>query len=100
MRVSTNTIYETGTSGLVRQSGDLFRLQQQLSTGRRVLAPSDDPVASARALEVEQSKSMNDQFAVNRRDASSALGFAESQIATAGDILASIRERLIQRRAA
>ena len=29
MRVSTNTIYETGTSGLVRQSGDLFRLQQQ-----------------------------------------------------------------------
>ncbi|MFY0057021.1 flagellar hook-associated protein 3, partial [Acinetobacter baumannii] len=80
MRVSTNTIYETGTSGLVRQSGDLFRVQQQLSTGRRVLAPSDDPVASARALEIEQSKSMNDQFAVNRRDASSALGFAESQI--------------------
>lgn len=100
MRVSTNTIYETGTSGLVRQSGDLFRLQQQLSTGRRVLAPSDDPVASARALEIEQSKSMNDQFAINRRDAGSALGFAESQIATAGDILATIRERLIQSRSA
>ncbi|MCP2835037.1 flagellin N-terminal helical domain-containing protein, partial [Salmonella enterica] len=60
----------------------------------------DDPVASARALEIEQSKSMNDQFAVNRRDASSALGFAESQIATAGDILATIRERLIQSRSA
>lgn len=96
MRISTNTIYDTGTSGLLRQSGDLFRTQQQLSTGRRVLAPSDDPVAAARALEIDQSKAMNDQFAVNRRDATSALGFAESQIATAGDLLSTIRERLIQ----
>ncbi|MBP6096093.1 MAG: flagellar hook-associated protein FlgL [Methyloversatilis sp.] len=96
MRISTNTVYEAGTAGLLRQSGDLFKTQQQLSTGRRVLAPSDDPVASARALEIDQSKSMNDQFGVNRRDAGSALGFAESQIATAGDVLATARERLIQ----
>jgi flagellar hook-associated protein 3 FlgL len=39
---------------------------------------------------------MNDQFGVNRRDAASALGFAESQIATAGDLLSTVRERLIQ----
>ncbi len=100
MRISTNTLYDTGTSGLLRQSSDLFRLQQQLSSGRRVLAPSDDPVASARALEIDQSKSMNDQFALNRRDATSALGFAESQLATAGDLLGTIRERLVQARSA
>ena len=96
MRISTNTIYETGTAGLVRQSSELFRTQQQMSTGKRVLAPSDDPVASATALEIDQTKAMNDQHAVNRRDATSALGFAESQISTAGDLIASIRERLIQ----
>lgn len=100
MRISTNTIYSSGASGLMRQSNDLFTLQQQLFTGRRVLAPSDDPVASARALEIDQSKAMNDQFAVNRRDATSALGFAESQVATAGDLLATIRERLVQGRSA
>lgn len=100
MRISTNTLYETGTAGLLRQSTDLFRLQQQLSTGRRVLAPSDDPVASARALEIDQSKSMNDQYALNRRDATSALGFAESQLATAGELLGTIRERLVQARSA
>lgn len=96
MRISTNTIYDAGTSGLLRQSGDLFKTQQQLSTGRRALTPSDDPVGSARALEIDQSKSMNDQFGVNRRDAASALGFAEAQIATAGDVLSTARERLIQ----
>ncbi len=96
MRISTNTIYDAGTSGLIRQSSDLFRTQQQLSTGKTVLAPSDDPVASATALEIDQIKAINDQQAVNRRDASSAIGFAESQISTAGDLLASIRERIIQ----
>lgn len=96
MRISTNTIYESGTANLLRKSGELFRTQEQLSTGRRVLSPSDDPVASARALEIDQSKAMNEQYGVNRRDAASALGFAESQIATAGDILSSARERLIQ----
>ncbi len=96
MRISTNTIYDAGTSGLLRQSSDLFKTQQQLSTGRRVLAPSDDPVAAARSLEIDQSKSMNAQFGVNRRDAASALGFAESQIATAADVLSTVRERLVQ----
>lgn len=100
MRISTNTVYSAGSSGLLRQANDLYTLQQQLSTGRRVLAPSDDPVASARALEIDQSKAMNDQFAVNRRDATSALGFAESQVATAGDLLSTIRERLVQGRTA
>ncbi|WP_018409974.1 flagellar hook-associated protein FlgL [Methyloversatilis thermotolerans] len=96
MRISTNTVYAAGTSGLLRQSSDLFRLQQQLSTGRRVLAPSDDPVASSRALEIEQSQAINTQYGVNRRDASSALGFAEAQLTTAGDILAAARERIVQ----
>lgn len=96
MRISTNTIYDSGTAGLIRQSSDLFRTQQQLSTGRRVLAPSDDPVAASRALEIDQSKAINDQFAVNRRDAASSLGFAESQISTAEDILSTVRARVVQ----
>lgn len=96
MRISTNTIYDAGSSNLLRQANDLFTLQQQLSTGRRMLAPSDDPVASARALEIDQSKAMNDQFAANRRDATSALGFAEAQIDIASDLLGAVRERLVQ----
>ncbi|MBU0601783.1 MAG: flagellar hook-associated protein FlgL [Gammaproteobacteria bacterium] len=96
MRISTNTIYDMGTAGLIRQSSDLYRTQQQLSTGRRVLAPSDDPVAASRALEIDQSKAINDQFAVNRRDAASSLGFAESQIYIAEDILSTVRARVVQ----
>lgn len=44
----------------------LFKLNNQLSTGRRVLTPQDDPVAAAQALVVTQSKEVNQQYINNR----------------------------------
>ncbi|MBK6958801.1 MAG: flagellar hook-associated protein FlgL [Nitrosomonas sp.] len=78
MRVSTNTIYETGTNLMLQQQESLVRTQQQLSTGRRILAPSDDPIAAAQALNVTQSESLNKQYAVNRASANSSLGLEEN----------------------
>lgn len=78
MRVSTNTIYETGTNLMLQQQEALVKTQQQLSTGRRILAPSDDPIAAAQALNVTQSESLNKQYAVNRASASSSLGLEEN----------------------
>ena len=37
MRISTNTIYETGTNLMLQQQDTLIKTQQQLSTGRRLL---------------------------------------------------------------
>lgn len=96
MRLSTNTIYDTGTSGLLRQTSDIYRTQQQLSTGRRILAPSDDPVASARVLELDQSKTINEQYGVNRRDANSTLAFQEAQIGAVSDLVKLVRDRVVQ----
>jgi hypothetical protein len=50
----------------------IAKTQQQLSTGRRVLTAADDPIASARALEVTQSQSVNTQLATNRQNARTA----------------------------
>ena len=38
MRISTNTIYETGTNLMLQQQDTLIKTQQQLSTGRRFCA--------------------------------------------------------------
>ena len=46
MRVSTNNIFALGTASITERQADLVKLQQQLSTGKRILTPSDDPVAS------------------------------------------------------
>ena len=45
MRISTNQIYDAGTLGIQNGQSSLYKLQNQLSTGRRVLTPQDDPVA-------------------------------------------------------
>lgn len=78
MRVSTNTVYEQGVSTILRQQEGLLKTQQQVSTGRRILTPADDPVAAARALDVTQAESLGAQYAENRNNAKSSLGLTES----------------------
>lgn len=81
MRISTNSIFETGTARLNELQAALDKTMKQVSTGRRVLTPSEDPIASARALDVSQSQSINSQYSVNRRNAESSLSLAESTLA-------------------
>lgn len=82
MRISTSTMFETGTGQLGTLQSQIARTQMQLSTNRRILTPSDDPVASARALEVTQSQSVNTQYATNRQSARSSLAQVEQALAS------------------
>ena len=77
MRLSTNTIHEQGVNTILKQQEALLHVQQQVSTGRRVLTPADDPTAAALALDVKQASALNTQYAENRTAAASQLGFAE-----------------------
>ena len=73
MRVSTNMIFDQGVRALQTQSAALLYTGQQIATGRKILTPADDPVASARALDVTQSRSVNKQFITNQGYAEDAL---------------------------
>jgi flagellar hook-associated protein 3 FlgL len=96
MRISTQSFYNTSTNQLNNLQSALARTQMQLSTDRRLLTPADDPVASARALEVTQSQNINAQFATNRSSAKSSMGFVESALQNAGDLLQEIQELAVE----
>ncbi len=96
MRVSTSMMFDAGASSINRQTADLMHLQQQVSTGRRVVTPSDDPVAAARALEVQQARDTNSQFTTNQSNAKSSLNLEESQLSNAVDLLARVKELAVQ----
>ncbi|MEW6164207.1 MAG: flagellar hook-associated protein FlgL [Pseudomonadota bacterium] len=96
MRVSTGMIYDSGLGSIQNRTSTLLRTQQQLSSGRRILSPSDDPVAAARALEVAQSKSANQAQAVTRDNVKSAVGLADAQLQSATDLLVRVRELSVQ----
>lgn len=96
MRVSTSMIYDQGTANLNRQTAAYLKVQNQLATGRRMINPSDDPVAAARALEVTQRRDMNAQFLDNQNAARDALRTTEVSLASLGDLLQSIRENALE----
>lgn len=89
MRVATTTLFNISRSGLQKHQTDQARLQEQLSSGRKILTPADDPIASARALQVSQTSSINQQYATNGTAADSALSATE---ATLAQVVAKIQD--------
>ena len=92
MRVSTSMIFNTGTTGMQNRQYDLYKVQNQLSTGRKILSPEDDPIAASEALEVGQSKGVYKQFLDNQANAQSQLTYLESTLGSVSDALLRITE--------
>jgi len=95
MRVSSSTIFDNNVSLLGQQQSKLLQTQQQISTGRRILTASDDPVAAARALEVAQSDAMNTQYAANRNAARNTVSLAESTLQSVTTLLQDVKTAAI-----
>lgn len=95
MRISTQTLFESGAANLGELQSSLVRTEQQIAANRRILAPSDDPVAAARALEVTQSQSLNTQYGVNRRYATSALSEMEGTLASVTELMQDVKTTII-----
>ena len=92
MRISTSTIYESGIRAMQQQTEKLMQVQQQISSGRRILTPADDPVAAARVLEVSQSQSINAQYGTNNGSASDSLTLEESTLGSITTLLQNVRD--------
>lgn len=91
MRISTSTIYNANVSLLNQQQAQLLHTQQQISTQRRILTPADDPIASARALDVSQADASNSQYATNRNTALHSTSMSEGVLQSVTNLLQDVR---------
>lgn len=96
MRVSTNMIFARGVAQMQMQSSNLLHTQQQLSTGRRILTPSDDPIGAARALDLTQSRAINQQYRANQGNAEDHLNLLENRLVGVQEAMQYIRDRVVQ----
>lgn len=96
MRISTSTIYDKGTARMGELQTSVANTQQQVSTGKRILSPSDDPVASARALDVTNSQTINSQYATNRRSAKDSLSATEGALQNVTSLLQDVKELIVE----
>ncbi len=91
MRISTSLIYESGIAHLQQRQATLVKLQEQISTGRRMLTPSDDPVAAAAVLETAQARALNEQMRLNAEAAATQLAQEELALADATLLLQDVK---------
>jgi flagellar hook-associated protein 3 FlgL len=96
MRISTSQIYQQGLSAMLDQQANLTKTQQQLSTGRRILTPADDPAGSAQALDLNQVIEVTKQYQDNAIAARVRLGLEESTLTGVSDLLQRVRELAVQ----
>lgn len=96
MRISTGMIFGAGLASIQKQTASLLHTQQQAASGKRILTPADDPVAAARALEVEQAKNTNALYQTNLKTAGENLGLVEGRLVAVGDLLQTARTLAVQ----
>lgn len=96
MRISTAQMFQRNTSNILRDQSELYKTQNQLSTGRRVVTPSDDPVAASKALVIMQNKEVNNYFQANQTDANQRLALLENRLGDITDVLQSVRNSVIE----
>jgi flagellar hook-associated protein 3 FlgL len=91
MRISTAQIYDRGVDGIERQQSTLSRTQMQISSGKRIGTPSDDPVGAAQSVALTQAKNRVAQYGANIDTAKDALAQNDSVLGQIGDVLQSVR---------
>jgi flagellar hook-associated protein 3 FlgL len=91
MRLSTTMFYELGMQGIQRQLSDQIELQQKISAGKRILKPSDDPVAASAVIGVDQAKGLNARYDLNASSANASLGMEEQALGDATRVLQDVK---------
>jgi len=96
VRISSIDIFNIANSSMQKSNTEIAKTQQQLSSGQRVLTPSDDPVASLKIMELDNELSRIDQYNKNIDSAENTLQQTEGLIDGVIDIIQRVRELTIQ----
>jgi len=96
IRISTSQTFSQGTNSILNNQSKVSQTQLQLSKGTRILKPSDDPIGSAVALDLQKQIDNALQYISNGQTAETKLAIEESSLSNVTDILQRIRELTLQ----
>jgi flagellar hook-associated protein 3 FlgL len=96
MRISSASVFDTNVNMLNQQQSTLLHTNQQVSTGRRMLTPADDPASSANVLQVAQADGSNTQFTTNRNAAKSSIGLTEAILQSVTTVIHDAKEMAVE----
>lgn len=95
MRITNNMIVNSYLTSFNKSLERQNKLQEQLSDGKAIHRPSDDPVKVVRSLKYNTNLAENDQFAQNVKDATSWMETTDSALSELNSIMTRARELVI-----
>ncbi len=95
MRITTHNAYQNVIFNLQQRQQGLQTAQEQLTTGKRVAKPSDDPVAAARAERALAAMTRADAHQRALEASRTATQLTETALGDAGELIQQAREALM-----
>jgi flagellar hook-associated protein 3 FlgL len=92
MRVTDGTNYGVVRDSITRSRGRMEDLQMETATMKKLNRPSDDPVGSAKVLEVRTDKVNNEQYQINARLAQAFLDNTDHALEDLSEIVMRAKE--------
>ncbi len=95
-RVTLETFVNSTLTSVQKSTSNMSKLQEQISTGKKINRPSDDAAGTRKILSLRSDGLRLDQYASNIQTATSALSYNESTLNTVADALQRITELTMQ----
>ncbi|MCP1104411.1 flagellar hook-associated protein FlgL [Serratia nevei] len=95
MRMSTSMMYQQNMNGITGNQSLFMKAAEQLATGKRVINPSDDPLAASRAVMLSQSQAENNQYTLARTFARQNVSMEETVLAGATTTISDMKALIV-----
>lgn len=96
MRIATSQIYDQSVNAMLTEQAQLNQTELQLSSGKSILTPADNPAGSAQILNLNQSIATTAQYQTNVSAANARLSLENSTLTSVTNLLQSLRSLAVE----
>ena len=95
MRISTQMMYQQNMRGITNSQAEWMKFGEQMSTGKRVISPSDDPIAASQAVVLSQAQAQNSQYTLARTFATQKVSLEENVLNQVTTAIHAAQEKIV-----
>lgn len=96
MRISTSMLNDAALNAILQDQSALATTQNQLSTGKSINSPADNPVGEVQLLQLNNTNAQYQQYVSNGQSAKANLTLEQNALSSATSTLQSIRDLVVQ----
>src|SRR5271155_5005503 len=96
MRISTSMLNQNAVNGILSEEAQDAQTQAQLSAGKSINSPADNPVGEVQLLQLNTTNSQYQQYIANGQAANTNLGLEQTALSDSTTTLQSVRDLVVE----